>query len=351
MSLPAPDAEFQLRFLQNVQRILEEGQFTATYKFALLHALADLAVQRGNDSGDPLNLPVRSIAERFVELYWRQVTPWPGAGEARILAQNTGGQAAIVRQVREARAEYDGGVDRLRRKAEDWRRLTGRVAAVVERMPLWKLQVVGRETRTFLYEHVQPEQRVDVITLNPGIAFCFRTFHSLVVDLVQGAWVRFIRRLNVESLGEMKELGEFLFGAQRATLEALRDPLWQLQKGRCFYCAKGLLRQAEVDHFVPWRRYPVDLGHNFVLAHGHCNRAKSDHMAAESHLEAWVHRNREFAEPLGGIFDDAGFPHDLGVSTQIARWAYGQIASRGGQVWLERKEFRRLQPHWEGILR
>jgi len=34
----------QIRFLLNVQRLPTEGQFTATYKFALLMALADLSI-------------------------------------------------------------------------------------------------------------------------------------------------------------------------------------------------------------------------------------------------------------------------------------------------------------------
>lgn len=43
MSVPENE---QIRFLLNIQRLLTEGQFTATYKFALLSALADLSVER-----------------------------------------------------------------------------------------------------------------------------------------------------------------------------------------------------------------------------------------------------------------------------------------------------------------
>ena len=39
-----PSAEAQIRFLQSVERVLEEGLFTASYKYALLLSLADLAV-------------------------------------------------------------------------------------------------------------------------------------------------------------------------------------------------------------------------------------------------------------------------------------------------------------------
>ena len=40
-----PTAEQQLKFLTNLQRLLAEGQFVATYKYALLLALADIAIE------------------------------------------------------------------------------------------------------------------------------------------------------------------------------------------------------------------------------------------------------------------------------------------------------------------
>jgi hypothetical protein len=41
-----PTPEFQVQFLQNLQRLLSEGLFTATYKYARHLALADIAVER-----------------------------------------------------------------------------------------------------------------------------------------------------------------------------------------------------------------------------------------------------------------------------------------------------------------
>src|ERR1700722_14806851 len=73
---PAPTPEEQVQFLRNIQRLLAEGLFVASYKFALLHALADLAVLKGDDSGAPLDLDTKNIAVKFVELYWRQCRPF-----------------------------------------------------------------------------------------------------------------------------------------------------------------------------------------------------------------------------------------------------------------------------------
>ena len=105
----------------NIQRLLDEGLFTASYKFALLLALAVLSIEEGDDSGEPLELTTDSIAEKFVQYYWRQVVPYATAGEATILQQNTDRQAAIVNLVREAHAQHGGSLAAAMLDVAGWR--------------------------------------------------------------------------------------------------------------------------------------------------------------------------------------------------------------------------------------
>src|SRR4051812_40495500 len=93
--MAAPSATEQVAFLRDLQRLLDEGQFVSTYKFALLLALADLAVEQGDDSGDALPLSLERIADHFVSLYWRHVNPFPAIvpeGRSPRLWQNLGPQ-------------------------------------------------------------------------------------------------------------------------------------------------------------------------------------------------------------------------------------------------------------------
>ena len=115
MIRPAPTPEEQVQFLRNVQRLLAEGLFVASYKYALLHALADLAVLKGEDSGAPLDLTTTDIAEKFVELYWRQCRPFQlgGAASGLILQQNTGEQAAIISQIAGSQEQCAASLFRL----------------------------------------------------------------------------------------------------------------------------------------------------------------------------------------------------------------------------------------------
>ncbi len=346
-----PSPEQQLLFLRCIQRLLVEGQFTASYKFALLHALADLSVLKGDDSGGELELQIADIAQHFIELYWQQCRPFePGHGSSGyVLLQNTGRQAAVISQIFEAQRSFGGSLARLRVSAPDlWTSLTGSVTRVVSGMPLWKLQTVGSERLDFLYENLDRSTRS--ITLKPGVAYCFRAFYGLVRDLIQGAWVRFVQRLNASELGHLTDLGAFLFDQQRASLEPYKAILTDLQGGRCFYCQRDLHRTVELDHFVPWARYPTDLGHNFVAAHPKCNRSKSDHLAAEQHLHAWVDRNRHCGQLLLDSFRAAGLPADSAASTRIIIRAYEQVERARGQVWLRDTMFLHLGHQWRRLL-
>jgi len=94
-----PTANEQLDFLRSLQRLMEEGSFVASYKFALLHAIADLCLVKGDVGGAALELSTSEIAEQFIRLYWPQVVPYSASAEQPILSQNTGRQAAIERSV------------------------------------------------------------------------------------------------------------------------------------------------------------------------------------------------------------------------------------------------------------
>jgi hypothetical protein len=53
-----PSAEDQIVFLQKLQRLFIEGEFSATYKFALVLTLAEHAAELGESQDDVLELPM-----------------------------------------------------------------------------------------------------------------------------------------------------------------------------------------------------------------------------------------------------------------------------------------------------
>jgi 5-methylcytosine-specific restriction endonuclease McrA len=344
-ALPPPTAQEQLRFLSRIQRLLSEGSFVASYKYALLHAIADLAVVRGTETGDTLELGTREIAGKMVELYWRQAVPFPvRGGEPVVLRQNKGSQAAILNRVLALRNRSGGSLARARRD-RGWAGLLNDAESVLIKMPLWKLQTVAGERLDFLYANLDRND-VQSISLRSGVAYCLRAFHPLLTDLIRGAWLRYVRATNLSVIGEASDLDAFLFGTERSGLGEYLPLLRELQHGSCFYCRGAVRARAEIDHFVPWSLSPVDLAHNFVLAHRACNAAKSAHLAAVPHLDRWLERNDLHDTFLRNEFDRNALLHDRATSNRITEWAYQQAERVGARVWVARGVFRPLDSGW-----
>lgn len=325
-----PTAEQQLAFLFRIQRILTEGAFESTYKFALLLSLAELAVERGDDTTETLALDAVDVAEKFIDLYWRQTLPWvPPGGEATRLFQRHGGEAAILVRIARARELAGGSLPQLQTMGAEWRRLVADVAKTIAIMPLWKLQTIGGAREDFLYPNVG---RGRLLRLHGEAVYCLRQFYTLIADLVQTAWVRFVQRLprNQASLGQARDLRDFLFGSDRAALSRYGRVLMDYQNGRCFYCDRPI-RIVEVDHFIAWSRYPLDLGHNFVGADASCNGEKCDRLPAFDHLARWTQRNADGT--LAAELDRAGLPHDRTATERVAAWAYGGAERSNTQLW------------------
>ena len=337
-------AASQLAFLRNLQRLLDEGQFTASYKYALLIALSDLSIEKSSAPDGTLRIDISELAERFIELYWRHTAPFRGSG---VLAQNTARQATVISAIANVRSRVSSLAEV--RRSKDWSGLVRRLCRLLLEMPLWKLQTVRQGKLVFLYEETLVGEAV---VLKPGVAESFRDLHSLIQALIQLAWLRYVQRLpqNQPLVGQGSDLADFLFGSERSMLGRLRQHLLDLQHGSCFYCCRSVKDKGEVDHFIPWVLYSRDLGHNFVLAHGSCNRYKSDLLADVPHLARWNERNTSRGSELRELFKTVHLLHDIDTSTKVAYWAYERVDQNRGSVWTEGKSARPLDQSWRGIL-
>ena len=173
----------------------------------------------------------------------------------------------------------------------------------------------------------------------------------MVVRLAQSEWMRFVQALpsNSSLLGATSDLGQFLFGAERTALIRMADPLAEVQQGLCFYCQRRVTA-GEVDHFVPWSRYPRDLAHNLVLAHKQCNRQKSDLLAAENHLDRWIQRNEIESIAISEAGRGASIMVDLPAAMSVAKWAYSHGAALNAAAWVSGDTVEHLSDRWRTLL-
>ena len=330
-----PSAEAQLQFLQHLQRLFEEGDFVATYKFALLMSLAEIAVESADDDLDS-GVSLTRLAEKFAELYWPQTLPYVSEVQGAVpdlLAQNQGKQAAVINALVVLRS---AGASTIRQAMllSGWSDAVRKIARIVSDMPLKYLQNLGGSQIAFLYDYPIKAGRV---TFKPGVVFMLRTFHPLIQQLARSGWVRHIRenRRNASAIGKVDALEQFMFGASRTALATAATVLEKLQSGRCFYCGERIHRSGDVDHFIPWSKYPRDLAHNFVLAHAVCNRRKSDMLGAERHLHRWLDRNRRYAAEIQGQL--SGFLADEACANRVATWSYEQAVASAAHGWVEKR--------------
>lgn len=337
MNRPSP--EFQLEFIEKVQRLLDSGSFVATYKYALLIALCNVAVEQGADDDRAQVVRLADLGEQFLRLYWTHVRDYPGLSHP--LRQNTGRQAAILQTVIKARQSATNP-DRVDASGSLPEAIVREATQRVRQMPLLKLQTIGREKPDPDHpDHFLYATRVHdgCITLRPGISACLRKFRPLIVSSAQTAWADYVRRHNPE-LGAGSDLDAFLFGSDRVAVHALAPALLDLQHGRCFYSGQAInAATAHVDHFIPWAKFPVDSPANLVLASGTANLQKSDHLAALPHLAHWRERNTEHRAHLlemGALADDEA------RVLSIARFTYSQAARIGALGWLRKQDMQPL---------
>ncbi|MGL6069629.1 hypothetical protein [Craterilacuibacter sp.] len=188
MSAIAPSPEAQLQFLSKLQRLFAEGDFTATYKFALLMALADLAIELGADDGHELMLTTRQLGLRFIGLYWNHALPYSSgrpACTAGVLAQSKGPQAAVLTAIAAFRLQTQVSTLLAAIRHPDFDALLSKVSATVSKQPLTYLQNFGGGTDEFIYTRTGRGQ----IRLKPGVAYCLRRFYTLLQQLTRTHWV------------------------------------------------------------------------------------------------------------------------------------------------------------------
>ena len=326
-----PTPEFQLAFLNKVQRLFAEGDFTATYKFALLISIADIAVESGQDDDRPLVIPHRRLGEKFIDLYWQQAAPFRGDG---VLIQNNSKQAAVITQIGRFRGQDQISTVNAGRSTAGFKSLLKSVTRTVVTNPVEYIQNLGGGRDQFLFE-----SGTDSITLLPGIAYCLRRFQPLVQQLSRSHWIDHIKRnkQNTGLLGQDNDLESFLFETSRHSLVIVQAGLRKISN-YCLYCGESV-RDADVDHFIPHSLYPRDLAHNFVLAHPACNRSKSDTLAAKQHLHKWLDFVQTNADNLSQIGYDAGIMSDQGSMRSVARWGYASAVQGGSQAWIKTAQY------------
>lgn len=340
-------------FAERLLQVIDEGQRTATYKLALVLSLIDASADHaGPDGRAPDTLHTRDIARHVLRLYLPQTRLYlAGDGHARQLRQISTKQSTILGAILRLHlaaegAGHRGFVQIARNLPDELDTCLDTVELTVARYPLRLLQVVGREHRPFLYD-IDWGQSVRLATLHgpggglvrlrPGAGDHLLRLAPLIRPLVEVHWTRDVARLNQLAVEEQR-LHRHLFGAERATFPAaLRAGLVDLHGATCFYCDRPLGTRVELDHFMPWSRWPNDAVENLVPADA-CNHRKRDFLPARAHVERWAERLGHHGHDLAAIGRATAWETDPGRSLALVRSCYAHLPE-GTPLWLRDDRF------------
>jgi hypothetical protein len=369
MSSPSEPDRTALGLAEQLIQLLDRGGFTATYKYAVLVALMDLCMELTSaTSVPPDTITTWQLAEKVIELYWAHCAPYDD--ERGVLRQNTGKrredtgehdtQAEIVRHILQFRMDADADsasslpLSRARAAAAPgaYERLVRVVEWKLVQWPLPRLQYIGREEVRFLYEYTFTKETkksaVDRyqegnrstfdnrLQLKPGVSAALIALNGVLRPLIYRNWALMVASMN--GLKSESRLEDFLFGAERISLDPVRPRLRDLQGDRCFYCDKSMSSVCHVDHFVPWSRHPNNSIDNLVATHGDCNGSKSDFLPAAEHVERWRQRSVRHAADLARIAREETWELSPGRTFGVARAIYRAVPD-GMRLWRSGQSF------------
>jgi hypothetical protein len=292
---------------QRVLAILDTGSFTTSYKYATLLALIDEVVEGVDESGEPPSVVhAARLGERVLRRYWPHARPFSEAGHLRQSSQPVTKPDLVAKiDACRTRLELASSVTLELASSQypnEMADLRDVVLNTVVRWPIPLLQRLGTgagviEDR-FLFDYrwtaglsgASGRQDFDGrMWLRPGVGRHLVRLAGLLRPIVEREWTRFVAERNKGTIDELR-LERFLFGAERANLGRLRPPLVLAQSGACYYCGGPLRASVEVDHFLPWSRWPDDALDNLVAAHRGCNNSKRDALASVEHVGRWARR-------------------------------------------------------------
>lgn len=356
-----------LAFLEQMLLLLSQGNFTTTYKYALLLALLDLCLEGAGKGAPPTALTTRQIAERMIEIYWPHSDPF----DNKVLAQSTNrhgnrterSQIGILSKIIQLRQRlqdenpgrnHDSSPFRARRKQPSYfEALIHDVEWILIKQPIPRLQIIGTQEERFLYEiawTLHPQNGSPLIanrTLRPselnspdfdntlrfktGVSAYLIHLAPVLRPLIHRQWTTMVALLN--DFPESR-LEQHLFGRERIALSELRPGLHQAQQGSCFYCGKRTkIENTQIDHFLPWSRYPDDNLANLVLADADCNLQKTNFLADIPYALRWQDRDES---TLKQIATTINWPFDPQRSFSTALMVYGHLGP-GIRLWKQGK--------------
>lgn len=308
-----------------IEAILAEGAMSSTYKYALLKAVIDYIIDAPTerDANGFHTIPAVYLARKFIEYYWplwrNGISQAPGNGNLAI----NGYLQEFVRQASTMQLPFSLETPETVARLIPWlltaetlpapaRKLLHDVRATVIEMPVQYVANVrgGRESFFTLHnkgldlllpfaEQIQWGKRA--IRIGRGgcsyaaleqaehcsLLIAHRVFEELaelrfwIRDVIIKHWAEKCEQYGGgQGVNYAEFAGAFeLYRPDRASLQPYRELYRALGLTSCFYTGNEITEeQYELDHFLPFSRFPVNAYWNLVPTTRTLNGRKSDRL-------------------------------------------------------------------------
>ena len=269
-------------YMNSIAHILKRGQFTNSYKFALLRSLAAFGLKPGDGE---VVVEIDWLAEKFVELFW------PLTLRFNIRQATVPDKDPVV--MRYIRNEASALVLSPEMPLRDFRKMySDRYAKLVPKVARNAFGDVIPRFHTVGWGNVTPplyEASREGIRISANARAFLQRNHKAIDLLAIGSWVKF-----TEKFTSAPRLYEKIQGLafKRSALKPYREFFQSvLGESECFYCGGSTLPKSHVDHVIPWSFVAEDKVWNLILACSKCNSEKSSRTPADHCVTKLVRRN------------------------------------------------------------
>jgi hypothetical protein len=299
-----------MSYMNAVSQILRRGNFSNSYKFALLRSLAAFGSLPGNGEEE---ISRERLAEHFVKLYWpitlhfqlrqeNDPTKPPKAMKfIKSVSDNLGLSPEVKLDV--FRINYPDQYIKLKKRVG-----TGSFNDVIK---CFHNIPKSDPVKPRLFTHDENNLGKGIVIPSEARGF-LKENHQTLDLLAIGGWVKF-----TEMYTSAPRLYEKIRGIvpERSDTKPYCNFFLNQGETHCFYCSCSLEAKPEVDHVIPWSYMAENKVWNLVLACRDCNGSggKSNRMPNDDFIKTLNQRNEEILSLA---------PDDLPqkIKTDLAEW-------------------------------
>ena len=280
------------------QRILEKGNKSTTYKFALARFLVEYA--RGHTD---LTVEYDAIAEAFLEYYWYQERVFK-------IRQSFSKTPHVIRTIREKFGARTAS--RIRSPNMAPASIKNEAIREIKKMVFGsgthghvvpRFHTIRGKKRNVFYDYDDEK-----IILRPEALVFLHNYYTPLLKMIFLEWTLFLEKANPMMPKLSAKIARTMDDSGRAPTDKQKRVLRACEESkRCFYCDKNIESNRDVkihyDHFIPWSFLYETETWNLVVSCQTCNTSKSDTLAPESYMKKLLARNEKYpklVKDLGG---------------------------------------------------